>query len=705
MKRVLNVGGNSHEILLPVIYDGWQRVLLDIDPACNPDVVCDARNLTALASAEYDSVYCSHNLEHYFRHDVYKVLAGFMHVLKDDGFIFIRVPDIAQVMKTVVQENLDIDDVLYQSPAGPIAVRDVVYGLDAEIERSGNDFFAHKTGFSQQSLISILRKSGFPVTFSRCDNLEITVFAFKSEPSRYLAKLLDLPGSVDEDDGVSIPGNRAGATKISAGHARNARSGNLLLMTADGILVSVPASLDCITTYVLLEQERWFEREADFVLRWLKPGMNAVDVGANVGVFSLPLARRVGPAGKVFAFEPGTGNRRHLEVGRTENSLENLFISACALSDSEKAGWLEIESSGELNSLTEGTSATSENAERVRVSSLDIQTQECAWPSIDFLKIDAEGQEARIVAGGRDFFRAQSPLVMYEIKSGVSHNHNLRWIFQTLGYATYRLLGDASCLVPLGSDDALDSYELNLFAAKPDRAAGIACDGLLVAEPADYFLSEEERKTALASMIDLPYARSFEFSQQDIHRCAYGDALVAYAAYRFVELSPGRRYAALSAAFEFLRTYCETTPTPSGFASLVRVALDLGHRQIAVETLTQLLGMEGAQIEQPFFPPCPRYEGLPVEGREADWFSAAAIEQMEISQAYSSKFVDKGLDRLQALCVSPFASAEISRRAVLRSARGGMGLRDLVGYLNPDHQHQNSSYWLPSQLSTILSLL
>ena len=54
----------------------------------------------------------------------------------------------------MVEKNLDIDDFLYQSPEGPITVRDVIYGYGAEIERSGNDFYAHKTGFTKKSLLS-----------------------------------------------------------------------------------------------------------------------------------------------------------------------------------------------------------------------------------------------------------------------------------------------------------------------------------------------------------------------------------------------------------------------------------------------------------------------------------------------------------------------------------------------------------------------
>lgn len=193
VRKVLNVGGNNKTIPLPPQYAGWEHVLLDIDPRGNPDVVCDARELTKLPGAEYDSVYCSHNLEHYYRHDAAKVLAGFFHVLKPDGFTFIRVPDMRELMHTVVQKDLDIDDFLYESPIGPITVRDVIYGYDKEIESSGNDFYAHKTGFTQKSLRAVLGAAGFPMMYIVTGNLEVRALAFKNKPSEYVTALFNLP--------------------------------------------------------------------------------------------------------------------------------------------------------------------------------------------------------------------------------------------------------------------------------------------------------------------------------------------------------------------------------------------------------------------------------------------------------------------------------------------------------------------------------
>lgn len=192
IKRVLNVGGNSKEIPIPPEFDGWDHVLLDIDPKGNPDVVCDARLLTTLAEEEYDCVYCSHNLEHYYAHDVPKVLNGFLHVLKSDGFACIRVPDMGAVMRRCVIEDLDFDDVLYQSGIGPITVKDVMYGYGIEIERSGNEFFAHKTGFTKKSLEAILLRSGFTHVYIRAGNLEVAAFAFKNRPTEENCKLLNL---------------------------------------------------------------------------------------------------------------------------------------------------------------------------------------------------------------------------------------------------------------------------------------------------------------------------------------------------------------------------------------------------------------------------------------------------------------------------------------------------------------------------------
>ena len=196
-RRVLNVGGGSKAIRIPGLYDGWEHVLLDIDGRGKPDVVCDARKLDTLTAGQFDAVYCSHNLEHYYPHDGAKVLKGFLHLLKADGFAEIRVPDIQAVMHRVVQSGMDISDVLYESAAGPISPHDVLYGFGKEIAQSGQDFYAHKTGFTVKTLRRALELAGFSKVFAfeMPNAFELRAIAFVSEPTAEQRGVHGLPSS------------------------------------------------------------------------------------------------------------------------------------------------------------------------------------------------------------------------------------------------------------------------------------------------------------------------------------------------------------------------------------------------------------------------------------------------------------------------------------------------------------------------------
>lgn len=193
--RVLNVGGGSKQIAIPPHYQGWRHLLLDIAPGPDVDVVQDARDLTRLSAAQFDAVYCSHNLEHYFRHDALKVLQGFLHVLKPAGFAEIRVPDMHAVIHHMARTGMDLDDVLYQSSAGPITAHDVWYGYGRQIETSGVDFYAHKCGFTTRSLTQVLERAGFAHTFlaESPEQFEIRALAFKQAPDASQKALLGLP--------------------------------------------------------------------------------------------------------------------------------------------------------------------------------------------------------------------------------------------------------------------------------------------------------------------------------------------------------------------------------------------------------------------------------------------------------------------------------------------------------------------------------
>ncbi|MEI6601511.1 MAG: methyltransferase domain-containing protein [Comamonadaceae bacterium] len=193
--RVLNVGGGSKEIPISPWYQNWSHLLLDIDPLTGADVVLDARQLTTLPDSLFDAIYCSHNLEHYYQHDVGKVLAGFLHVLKPDGFAEIHVPDMLLVMRHCVENGGDIHGILYESAGGPISVHDVMYGWGKQIAASGVDFYAHKTGFTPNSLREVLLATGFSEVWINASTggFAIGALAFKQTPTAAQRALLNLP--------------------------------------------------------------------------------------------------------------------------------------------------------------------------------------------------------------------------------------------------------------------------------------------------------------------------------------------------------------------------------------------------------------------------------------------------------------------------------------------------------------------------------
>lgn len=187
---VLNVGGGSSRDL-PSNYDGWAQVLLDIDPAVNPDVVCDAKEMRKLPPARYDAVYCSHNLEHFYRHEVPAVLAGFLHVLKPEGFVQIAVPDMMELFERVVRDCRDIDETWYSSPGGPISFHDVIYGWGKAVA-AGNIYYSHRTGFSEKTLTRVLVSARFHHVLTARDSGNLHAFAFKGKgkPSATRLKMI-----------------------------------------------------------------------------------------------------------------------------------------------------------------------------------------------------------------------------------------------------------------------------------------------------------------------------------------------------------------------------------------------------------------------------------------------------------------------------------------------------------------------------------
>jgi FkbM family methyltransferase len=192
-----------------------------------------------------------------------------------------------------------------------------------------------------------------------------------------------------------------------------------------GSSITVPDDIRLMTPFVLAEQGDWFEGEIHFIRRWLKPGMIVVDVGANYGLYTITCAQRVGRSGRVWAYEPASLPRSFLAQSVAKNGLDNVRIAEKALSDHEGSARLGIAANAELNSLNE----SGQSGENVPLTTLDRESS--TWErDVDFLKLDAEGEEVRILAGAKEFFARQHPLVMFEYKAPRCLKWTRGWLFR-----------------------------------------------------------------------------------------------------------------------------------------------------------------------------------------------------------------------------------------------------------------------------------
>lgn len=442
-------------------------------------------------------------------------------------------------------------------------------------------------------------------------------------------------------------------------------------LAEDGTVLCVPDSLSSMTTYVLLEQERWFEKEVAFVRRFLKPGTVAIDIGANYGAYAIPMARAVGPKGVVVAYEPSSSTRNSLEDSRHLNDVKHLKIMPFAVSDRTGEALLSIGASSELNTLGAGGTG-----ETVRLTTLDVEDEDGRWPRPpDFIKLDAEGEEERILAGAQRFFARHSPLVMFEVKAGNAINRSLPQRFRELGFDLYRMHPGAIVLVNAEPEDSLDTFEINLFAAKPDRAAALAADNLLVHKVPDFVAPTNPEAVALGALraiaLNKHLTATTSLATLDTRYLA---ALSAYGTWRSLDGELAMRLAALDDAVSRLRTLCAASPTLPRLATLARASLEAGKRTVAVEALTEMIKRiekGDSRLTEPFWPAASRLDGVEPGKNFAQWFLASVLEPFETSRAFSSYFVEPAID-LANLSLNPFVSAEIVRRYILTLARSGL---------------------------------
>lgn len=163
-----------------------------------------------------------------------------------------------------------------------------------------------------------------------------------------------------------------------------------------------------------------FENEERmFVEQILRPGMVVLDIGAHHGYYTLLASQKVGPQGRVIAFEPSVRERRKLLKHLQLNACTNVQVEENALGETvgiEKFFIVEGRETG-CNSLRPPAVRKSTYVVEVPITRLNEYVQLQNLARVDFVKMDVEGAELAVLKGATDFLeRRPRPIIFCEVQ-------------------------------------------------------------------------------------------------------------------------------------------------------------------------------------------------------------------------------------------------------------------------------------------------
>jgi FkbM family methyltransferase len=168
-----------------------------------------------------------------------------------------------------------------------------------------------------------------------------------------------------------------------------------------------------------LEWQLWafgsFEKHfAELFSGLVRPGDRCLDVGANIGVHTVRLARLAGPDGEVIGFEPDPGLVRRARRNIELNGLGNARVIEAAAS--EQPGEMRLYRPGPRDTNRGRASVLRHPHLTGAAATVPVVTIDgvCAGAPVALIKIDVEGHEAAVVRGAADTIAAHAPAIVFE---------------------------------------------------------------------------------------------------------------------------------------------------------------------------------------------------------------------------------------------------------------------------------------------------
>ncbi|OGI07279.1 MAG: hypothetical protein A2Y40_05430 [Candidatus Margulisbacteria bacterium GWF2_35_9] len=181
-----------------------------------------------------------------------------------------------------------------------------------------------------------------------------------------------------------------------------------------GVLLKV-RNIDILCRGILRESFEAKTQQA--IMSNIKEGMTVLDIGANIGYYTVQMADKVGSKGKVLAFEPNPVVLEQLQLNINLNNFDNVIVEKLALSS--KNGFDEFctpeEGKESHGSLKENITFELKKKFSVKTEKLDDVLDRLGISKVDFIKIDVEGAEKLIFDGATKLLSSKhKPIIIFE---------------------------------------------------------------------------------------------------------------------------------------------------------------------------------------------------------------------------------------------------------------------------------------------------
>ena len=178
-----------------------------------------------------------------------------------------------------------------------------------------------------------------------------------------------------------------------------------------------------------------------------------LDIGAHIGLYSMPLSRRISPEGKVYSFEPSSINRSYLKQHLKLNNITNVEVQSCLVGKENIDAIVFYEDQNQVNPMGGLVLTNNIKSDAVVASKKMVALDQfCEDKRInpELIKVDVEGAEIDLLWGGVKIIKSSRPIIVLSL-----HPKHISQMGQTLASLTnYLQEVNYNCLTYDGKDNS-----------------------------------------------------------------------------------------------------------------------------------------------------------------------------------------------------------------------------------------------------------